>query len=236
MMGAVRGCGRARTWPAGRRHPGSRQLPPPRGGLGRGESVGEVPGAHRASRSTGTRAMLRMNHEDGGFDCPGCAWPDDHEGPAPRHLRERHQARHLGDDRASASTGTSSPRTPSPSCPSWSDFALEDQGRLTEPMVYDAGQRPLRADQLGRTRSSWSAPTLRGLDSPDEAAFYTSGRLEQRGHASSTSCGRASSAPTTCPTARTCATRPAAGRCRPRSAPARAPSTSRTGTRPTRSS
>jgi hypothetical protein len=21
-----------------------------------------------------------MNHEDGGFDCPGCAWPDDPSG------------------------------------------------------------------------------------------------------------------------------------------------------------
>ena len=39
-----------------------------------------------------------MNHEDGGFDCPGCAWPDDPERPAPGHLRERHQARHLGAD------------------------------------------------------------------------------------------------------------------------------------------
>lgn len=24
--------------------------------------------------------MLQMNHEDGGFDCPGCAWPDDRNG------------------------------------------------------------------------------------------------------------------------------------------------------------
>ena len=24
----------------------------------------------------GPRALLKMNHEDGGFDCPGCAWPD----------------------------------------------------------------------------------------------------------------------------------------------------------------
>jgi hypothetical protein len=28
----------------------------------------------------GTRAVLKMNHENGGFDCPGCAWPDDHDG------------------------------------------------------------------------------------------------------------------------------------------------------------
>jgi hypothetical protein len=31
----------------------------------------------------GARALFVMNHEDGGFDCPGCAWPDDPDG---RHL------------------------------------------------------------------------------------------------------------------------------------------------------
>jgi hypothetical protein len=28
----------------------------------------------------GTRAVFRMNHENGGYDCPGCAWPDDRKG------------------------------------------------------------------------------------------------------------------------------------------------------------
>jgi hypothetical protein len=28
----------------------------------------------------GTRVVLKMNHENGGFDCPGCAWPDDRKG------------------------------------------------------------------------------------------------------------------------------------------------------------
>jgi molybdopterin-dependent oxidoreductase alpha subunit len=58
----------------------------------------------------------------------------------------------------------------------WTDFALEDAGRLTEPMVYDPGTdhyRPIEWSEafalIGRT--------LRGLDSPDRAAFYTSGRL-----------------------------------------------------------
>ena len=25
----------------------------------------------------GARAVFKMNHENGGYDCPGCAWPDD---------------------------------------------------------------------------------------------------------------------------------------------------------------
>ena len=28
----------------------------------------------------GARAIQQMNHENGGFDCPGCAWPDDSKG------------------------------------------------------------------------------------------------------------------------------------------------------------
>lgn len=28
----------------------------------------------------GARAIFVMNQEDGGFDCPGCAWPDDPDG------------------------------------------------------------------------------------------------------------------------------------------------------------
>jgi hypothetical protein len=28
----------------------------------------------------GPRVILKMNHENGGFDCPGCAWPDDRKG------------------------------------------------------------------------------------------------------------------------------------------------------------
>jgi anaerobic selenocysteine-containing dehydrogenase len=29
------------------------------------------------SRSTVSAPLFQMNQEDGGFDCPGCAWPDD---------------------------------------------------------------------------------------------------------------------------------------------------------------
>src|SRR6202140_2124516 len=58
----------------------------------------------------------------------------------------------------------------------WTDFALEDQGRLTEPMVYDGDSDkyvPISwADAFGLVGS-----TLRRLVSPHQASFYTSGRL-----------------------------------------------------------
>jgi molybdopterin-dependent oxidoreductase alpha subunit len=58
----------------------------------------------------------------------------------------------------------------------WSDFALEDAGRLTEPMVYDPVTDryvPIEWDDAFALAGS----TLRGLDSPHQASFYTSGRL-----------------------------------------------------------
>jgi hypothetical protein len=31
----------------------------------------------------GARAVFKMNHENGGYDCPGCAWPDDRNSRRP---------------------------------------------------------------------------------------------------------------------------------------------------------
>jgi hypothetical protein len=51
----------------------------PAAGWGAARSVGDV--LEKAGMPVeGVRAMFVMNHEDGGFDCPGCAWPDDPSG------------------------------------------------------------------------------------------------------------------------------------------------------------
>ncbi|MER7765531.1 FdhF/YdeP family oxidoreductase [Kitasatospora sp. NPDC096140] len=123
----------------------------------------------------GPRAVKRMNHEDGGFDCPGCAWPDDTKGlhldiceNGIKHVTWEMTRKRVGRDFFAAHSVTE--------LSGWSDFALEDQGRLTEPMVYDAATDhyvPIgwkdAFELVGRT--------LRGLDDPNRAAFYTSGRL-----------------------------------------------------------
>jgi hypothetical protein len=51
----------------------------PAAGWGAARSVGHVL-EERDMPVEGVRAMLVMNQEDGGFDCPGCAWPDDPSG------------------------------------------------------------------------------------------------------------------------------------------------------------
>ncbi|MGW2692716.1 FdhF/YdeP family oxidoreductase [Streptomyces sp. NPDC001296] len=146
----------------------------PAAGWGAAKSVTRVLMRERALVD-GPRAIMRMNHENDGFDCPGCAWPDDTKGlhldiceNGIKHVTWEMTPKRVGRDFFAAHSVTE--------LYGWSDYALEDQGRLTEPMVYDPESDhyvPIRwhdaFELVGRT--------LRELDSPHQASFYTSGRL-----------------------------------------------------------
>jgi molybdopterin-dependent oxidoreductase alpha subunit len=146
----------------------------PAAGWGAARSVAKVLVDSR-ELVAGTRAIQRMNHENGGFDCPGCAWPDDTKGlhldiceNGIKHVTWEMTRKRVGRDFFASHTVSE--------LSGWTDFALEDQGRLTEPMVYDADSDkyvPISWPQAFEVVGS----TLRGLDSPHQASFYTSGRL-----------------------------------------------------------
>ena len=180
----------------------------PAAGWGAARSVARV--LERAGEPLeGVRALFVMNHENGGFDCPGCAWPDDPSGlkldicengvkyvtwelqpaKADREFFAAHTVSELAE---------------------WSDYALEAVGRLAEPLSYNPASDKYEPISW-KNAFALVGDTLRALESPHQASFYTSGRLSKR-RPSSTSSGCASSARITCRTARTCATRPAAGR------------------------
>jgi molybdopterin-dependent oxidoreductase alpha subunit len=121
----------------------------------------------------GPGTLLRTNQPTG-FDCPGCAWPD----------RNPHSTFEFCENgvKAVANEATSRRLTagffaehPVTWLAEQSDEFLEAQGRLTEPMVYDAASDryvPIAWDDA----FAKIAAALRGLSSPDEAIFYTSGR------------------------------------------------------------
>ena len=120
--------------------------------------------------------LLNMNQVDG-IDCPGCAWPD----PAPGHRHKNEYcengAKHINDEATSSRvTAEFFAQHPVSELAQQSDEWLNRQGRLTEPMVKRPGSdhyEPISwHDALGLV-----ATELRALDSPDEAAFYTSGRV-----------------------------------------------------------
>ncbi|MFP1624465.1 FdhF/YdeP family oxidoreductase [Streptomyces sp. 5K101] len=126
-------------------------------------------------RRTGV-TLLTMNQVDG-IDCPGCAWAD--PSPGHRHRNEycENGAKHINDEATSRRvTAGFFRRHPVSELGRRSDLWLNQQGRLTEPMVK-------RPDADHYEPISWHdalgllADELKALDSPDEAVFYTSGRV-----------------------------------------------------------
>jgi molybdopterin-dependent oxidoreductase alpha subunit len=119
--------------------------------------------------------MFKINQK-GGFDCPGCAWPDPDDDRSSlgeycengmkaiaeeatkkridRHFFEKYSVAELSN---------------------WSDYEIGKSGRITEPMYLPEGAthyKPITWDEAFELIGQ----ELRDLDSPDEAIFYTSGR------------------------------------------------------------
>jgi anaerobic selenocysteine-containing dehydrogenase len=166
-----------------------------------------------------TRGLLNMNQPDG-FDCPGCAWPD------PKHT----SSFEFCENGVKAVTWEATAKRTTPAffaahtvseLWNWSDFDLENEGRLTHPMVYDQETDrylPISWDDaLARIGAA-----LRQLPQPDMAEFYTSGRASNEA-AFLYSCLRGNTEPTTFPIAPTCVTRRPASACRSRLVSAREP-------------
>ncbi|MDI3383468.1 FdhF/YdeP family oxidoreductase [Xenophilus aerolatus] len=121
----------------------------------------------------GAKTLLSAN-QPGGFDCPGCAWPD----------RNHHSSFEFCENGAKAVAAEATARRAGPELfakhtvaelMQQSDFWLEDQGRLTHPMVYDpASDRyvPIGWDEA----FALVARHLNALPDPNQAIFYTSGR------------------------------------------------------------
>ncbi|SDK90493.1 formate dehydrogenase major subunit [Cryobacterium psychrotolerans] len=119
------------------------------------------------------KTMLALNQKDG-FDCPSCAWPD------PNHRK----AFEFCENGAKAVTWEATPVIIESDF--WAQHSIDDllekseywlgmQGRLTEPVYKPAGENHYRPISWADAFSVL-ATKLNGLKSPDEAAFYTSGR------------------------------------------------------------
>ena len=121
---------------------------------------------------TNLKNLLIANTADG-FDCPGCAWGDKQEGFL--HFCEN-GAKAIAWESTSKTVGADFFAQYSVSqLLKQSDYWLEYQGRLTQPLKYHRESDHYQA-------ISWPeafaliAEHLNKLASPDEAEFYTSGR------------------------------------------------------------
>ena len=143
-------------------------------------SAAGVPGVLHAMEhavpNRGVLPLLTMN-KPGGFDCPGCAWPE----PAPHEL----SIAEFCENGAKAVAEETTPKRATAEF--WAEHSIFDlrektdhwlgkQGRITQPMFYDRSS----GDEHYRP-ISWEdaialiASTLKRIE-PNEAVFYTSGR------------------------------------------------------------
>jgi len=120
--------------------------------------------------------LLNVNQAKG-FDCPGCAWPEPEPGKRHRNEYCENGAKHVNDEATSHRVTADFFRQHTISeLAQKSDYWLNQQGRLTEPMVKRPGSdhyEPIGWDAA----FDLLADELHGLDSPNEALVYTSGRL-----------------------------------------------------------
>jgi len=119
------------------------------------------------------RTMLRLN-QPGGFDCPGCAWPDPHD--TSRFEFCENGAKAIAEEATDRRVDVAFfAQHPVAELAEMSDHWLGQQGRLTEPMIRrpgDAHYRPIGWHDAFRLIGN----ELRTLRSPNRAVFYTSGR------------------------------------------------------------
>lgn len=131
-------------------------------------------GFSRSGISGSFRSFSKVN-KFGGFDCPGCAWPDpdDH-----RTIAEfcENGAKAVADEATKKKiTSDFFLENSVVDLSKMSDEWLNSVGRLTQPMI-------LHQDSVNYEPISWDdafemiATELVKLDNPDEAIFYTSGR------------------------------------------------------------
>ena len=119
------------------------------------------------------RALLKTN-QHGGFDCPGCAWGDSPEDGRVKFCENGAKAVNWEASGRRVDAAFFARHTVS-QLREQSDYWLEYQGRLTEPMRYDAASDrylPIAWDDA----FALIAQHLHALESPDQAEFYTSGR------------------------------------------------------------
>ena len=111
-----------------------------------------------------------------GYDCPGCAWPDpdDHRSPLGEYCENG--------VKAIVEEATEKRVTPDffkkysiQEMTTWTDYKIGKSGRITEPMIRRSGSNyyePITWDDAYQL----IADHLHGLDHPDQAVFYTSGK------------------------------------------------------------
>ncbi len=124
----------------------------------------------------GLKALSKMNQK-GGFDCSSCAWPDEDGDRSPIAAYCENGAKALAEEATKKKlTADFFAQHSVNDLAGLSDMELGKKGRIAFPVYLPKGAthfQPITYEEGYKK----VAVTLNGLTSPDEAAFYTSGRL-----------------------------------------------------------
>ncbi len=131
-------------------------------------------GAEMTAKKCGI-TLFTVNQMEG-YDCPGCAWPDpdDHRSPVGEYCENG--------VKAIVEEATEKRVTPDffkkysiQEMSTWTDYKIGKSGRITEPVIRKAGSdfyEPITWNDAYQQ----IAEHLNGLENPDQAVFYTSGK------------------------------------------------------------
>ena len=119
------------------------------------------------------KTMFKINQK-GGFDCPGCAWPDPDDDRSKlgeycengiKAIAEEATKFHIGGDFFAKNSIVDLAQL--------SDYEIGKKGRISEPLILRGTHyEPISWEDAYKL----IAINLNDLDSPDNAVFYTSGR------------------------------------------------------------
>ncbi|WP_248722622.1 FdhF/YdeP family oxidoreductase [Seonamhaeicola sp. ML3] len=149
---------------------------PPKNSAGIGGLKAATSHAVKYIKSSNILKITQNINQKGGFDCPGCAWPDPDDERSSlgeycenglKAMAEEMQNKLIGSDFFAAHTVDD--------LSSWSDYDIGKSGRLSEPLFLPEGAthyQPISWEDAFKKIGAH----LNALDSPDEAVFYTSGR------------------------------------------------------------
>ena len=155
-----------------RQVPGVKRYNAPAGGWGALKATAKAVRDQMDAGAAGV-TLFRTNKPDG-FDCPGCAWPD----------KEHTSTFQFCENGAKAVTWEATKKRVTPEffaahtvseLWNWTDYELENAGRLTHPVVYDAATDTYQAIAWEEAFAR-IGEVLRAQSDPNTVEFYTSGR------------------------------------------------------------
>ena len=154
------------------RKPSFKAYDAPAGGWGSAKSLGNIL-RREGVLASGALALTRQNKVDG-FQCVSCAWVKP-ANPLPFEFCENGAKATAWEITSHRCTPEFLARHTVTEMLEWDDYALEQTGRLTHPMRYDAASdtyRPVSWDdafaEIGRE--------MRAIADPKSVVFYSSGR------------------------------------------------------------